>query len=108
MLVALAAVGQAQSTRQNRTQRLVYGFGIGVGCRLAGLAMTNVVTNNPKAVPLLYVLPIGASIISLILITTASQPWASRWFAERVAPRFQRAIAPLARLFARPAATAGG
>ncbi len=73
VLIALAAVGQAQSTRQNRSQRLVYGFVIGAGCRLGGLAVSNVVALTPKAVPFLYAIPIGAAILALVVMATASQ-----------------------------------
>jgi lipopolysaccharide export system permease protein len=72
-LIALATVGQAQSTRQNRSQRLVYGFVIGAGCRLGGLAASNVVALTPKAVPLLYAIPVGAAILALAVMATASQ-----------------------------------
>ena len=49
VLIALAAMGQAQSTRQNRTQRLVLGFVVGAMCRLCGLAVSNAVVVSPKA-----------------------------------------------------------
>lgn len=66
VLIALAAVGQAQSTRQNRTQLLAYGFVIGTACRLGGLAVSNLVTLKASATPLLYIIPIGAGTIALI------------------------------------------
>lgn len=81
VMIALAAMGQAQSTRQNRTQRLVFGFVIGAMCRLGGLAVSNAVVVSPKAVPLLYAIPIGAAVIALVLIATASQPRALNWNA---------------------------
>ena len=81
VMIALAAMGQAQSTRQNRTQRLVFGFVIGAMCRLGGLAVSNAVVVSPKAVPLLYAIPIGAAAIALVLIATASQPRALNWNA---------------------------
>ena len=89
VLIALAAVGQAQSTRQNRSQRLVYGFVIGAAGRLGGLAISNVVAANEKAVPILYAIPVGAAVVSLTLIATASQPWFRRWFNQRISSWFQ-------------------
>ena len=111
-MIALAAVGQAQSTRQNRSQRLVYGFVAGVACRLGGLAMSNVVAVNAHAVPILYAIPVGATVVSLTLIATASQPRFGRWYHETVAPVVAAATQPVARLFARlfarPVRAAGG
>jgi lipopolysaccharide export system permease protein len=74
VLIALASVGQAQSTRQNRSQRMIYGFIAGVGCRLGGLAVSNLVVVTPAAVPLLYAIPICASVASLVIMMTAAQP----------------------------------
>jgi lipopolysaccharide export system permease protein len=68
VMVALAAVGSAQSTRQNRTQALVLGFVVGAGVRLAGLALNNVVVVNPKLIPLLYVLPLAAIVGSIVVL----------------------------------------
>ncbi|MDZ4842464.1 MAG: hypothetical protein SH859_10035, partial [Hyphomicrobium aestuarii] len=68
VLIALATVGRAQSTRQNRTQWMVAGFFAGAGTRLVGLAASNLVTSSAAAVPLLYAIPIGASVVSLAMI----------------------------------------
>ena len=108
VLIALAAVGQAQSTRQNRSNRLIYGFVIGATCRLAGLAVNNLVSVNPKYVPVMYALPIGASLISLVLIMTATQPRLARWIKERTEPTVQAVTVRLTRMFARQARAAGG
>lgn len=83
VLIALAAVGQAQSTRSNRNWLLTYGFIAGTGARLGGLAVSNLVVVNAKAVPLLYAIPVGASVIAVIMMATANQP-ALSW------PRFGR------------------
>ena len=87
VLIALATVGQAQSTRQNRTQLLVYGFVIGVGMRVGGLALSNVVVLKPGAVPLLYGIPIAAALLSLMMMATATQPRWQRAFAQLLARR---------------------
>ncbi len=107
VLMALAAAGQAQSTRQNRSQRLVYGFALAAACRLAGLALSNLVAVTPKAVPALYGVPIGAGLISLILMATATQPRFSIWLSRRLEPMSEAIAAPFQRLYAR-AARAGG
>lgn len=108
VLIALAAVGQAQSTRQNRTQLLLYGFVIGAGCRLVGLAVSNVVAVNPNAVPLLYAIPVGAAVISLIIMATASQPRWKRAISRKLAPLTDQLAQPLARLGRTAAAVKSG
>ena len=74
VMIALATVGRAQSTRQNRTQWMVIGFVAGAGCRLAGLAVNNVVTVTAAAVPLLYIIPLGGAAAGLVLMITANRP----------------------------------
>lgn len=74
VLMALAVVGQAQSTRQNRNARMGLCFLAGVGLRLAGMATNNVVTMNASAVPLLYVIPLVAIVASLVLIVRGARP----------------------------------
>jgi len=82
VLIALATAGQAQSTRQNRSQRLVYGFAIAAGCRLSGLAVSNLVAITPSAIPVLYGIPAAASVISLTLMATANLPSVSAWVRQ--------------------------
>ena len=60
VLIALAYVGQAQSTRTNRNQALFGGFAAAALLRLVGLALNKLVVLRPEAVPLMYLLPIGA------------------------------------------------
>ncbi|MFA5900084.1 MAG: LptF/LptG family permease, partial [Hyphomicrobium sp.] len=45
-LIALAAVGQAHTTRQNRVQQVALAFLIAAGLRLGGLALNNMVVLN--------------------------------------------------------------
>ena len=73
VLIAIATVGRAQSTRQNRTQWMVIGFVAGAGCRLAGLAVSNIVAVSASAVPLVYAIPIGGALASLIVIITSGR-----------------------------------
>jgi len=101
VLMALATAGQAQSTRQNRSQRLVYGFAIGAGCRLGGLAVSNLVAITPNAVPVLYGIPLLASLISLVIMATATQPRLSVWVTRRLSPFIDAIRLPIQRLFQR-------
>jgi len=68
VMIALAAVGNAQSTRQNRARNLVAGFAAAAGIRLAGLGLDNVISMKPDLTPLVYVLPVGAILCALIVI----------------------------------------
>ncbi|HRD77576.1 MAG TPA: LPS export ABC transporter permease LptF [Hyphomicrobiaceae bacterium] len=60
VLIAVAFVGQAQTTRQNRMEAIIVAFVIAAACRLGGLAATNVVALRASALPLLYGIPIAA------------------------------------------------
>lgn len=73
VLLAVAMVGQAQSTRQNRHARMGVCFLVGVGLRLAGFAMNNVVTIHAAAVPALYLIPAAAIGGSMILIVRGTR-----------------------------------
>ena len=68
-LIALAWVGQAQSTRQNRMHYVVAAFVIAVSARVAGLALNNIVSVETAMAPLVYVLPIGAAGVALWLMS---------------------------------------
>jgi lipopolysaccharide export system permease protein len=68
VMIALAAVGQAHSTRQGRTKQVTTAFVLAAGLRLVGLAANNVVVVSASAAPLLYALPLGGILISVWLI----------------------------------------
>jgi lipopolysaccharide export system permease protein len=68
VMIALAAVGQAHSTRQGRTKQVTTAFVLAAGLRLVGLAANNVVVVSAAAAPLLYALPFGGILISVWLI----------------------------------------
>ena len=67
-MIALAAVGQARSTRQNRIQQVTLAFVLAAALRLGGLALNNIVVMNAQAVVLLYGVPIAAILGSLWVI----------------------------------------
>ncbi|HRK17370.1 MAG TPA: LptF/LptG family permease [Hyphomicrobiaceae bacterium] len=60
ILIALAFAGQAQTTRQNRTNALVVGFVVAVGVRLGGIAAANATIVRPHMLWLMYAVPIVA------------------------------------------------
>lgn len=94
-LMALAFIGQAQSTRQGRVQRMAVAFALAVGLRLAGLAANNIVTINTNAVPLLYAIPIAATAVALLRISRATMARSGPTLSERVADVVAPYLAPL-------------
>lgn len=96
VLIALAAVGQAQSTRQNRMQGVVLGFVAAAGARLGGLAVNNLVALDPVYIPLLYAIPVVAGIASLLVISRNARPRAGpsriEVLSDRIGAAFQPAI----------------
>lgn len=84
VLMAVAMVGQAQSTRQNRHARIALCFLAGVGLRLAGLAVNNIVVVYASAVPILYLIPLGAVVLSMILIVRGVRQSARAAWVDRI------------------------
>ena len=73
-LIALAAVGQAHSTRQNRVQQVAIAFVLAAALRLGGLALNNIVVINEAATPLLYALPLSAMLGALMIMEQRPPP----------------------------------
>lgn len=68
ILIVLAFMGQAQSTRTNRMQGIVTAFGVAVGCRILGIAAANAAAVRTSATYLLYLVPFAAALISIGMI----------------------------------------
>jgi lipopolysaccharide export system permease protein len=66
IIIVLAFVGSAQTTRQSRVKGLIGAFAVGVLCRMLGIAANNAVAVRPGAAFLLYVIPVGAGLIAAI------------------------------------------
>ena len=99
ILIALAAAGQAQSTRQARTERMVIGFIVAVGCRMTGLAANNLVVMNPVFIPLLYAIPAVASAAAMLQIVINAKPRRTRLLSDRLSDTFRPIIDRLTRTF---------
>lgn len=84
VLIALAAVGQAQSTRQNRMESIVAGFLLATGCRFAGLAANNIVVLKPATAALLYAIPILAGTIAIYMMARLARPHRTVSVSDRV------------------------
>jgi lipopolysaccharide export system permease protein len=70
-LIAVAAVGQAHSTRQNRAKQVALALILAATMRLGGLALNNVVVLNAAATPIMYLLPLSAMLGSLLIMERA-------------------------------------
>ena len=68
VLIAVAFIGHARTTRQNRIQAIVAAFLISTGARLGGLAGTNVVALKVALTWVVYAIPIGGAVLALALI----------------------------------------
>jgi lipopolysaccharide export system permease protein len=60
VIIAIALLGHARTTRESRWGQILTAFGIAVGLRVAGLTANNLVTLNAWAVALVYAIPLGA------------------------------------------------
>jgi len=94
-LMALAFIGQAQSTRQGRMQLMGIAFASAVALRLGGLAANNIVTINTSLVPVLYLIPLTAMGFALFRISRATQQRRGPAMIERVVDAVTPLVAPL-------------
>lgn len=67
VLLTVAFIGQAQTTRQNRVQAIVAAFLLAAGCRLGGLAGTNLVALKPANTWIVYAIPVGAMVVGTLM-----------------------------------------
>ena len=108
VLMVIAFVGQAATTRENRTRSMIAGFCIAFGCRISGIGAANLAVINPNATAMLYAIPLGACLFACIGIWRNMRPrrtpaWLLAWQNKRAA-----LAAAIARPFlAKPVATAG-
>ncbi len=73
VLLAVAFIGHARTTRQNRVQAIVAAFVIAMAARLAGMAGTNIVALKPAAIVLVYAIPIMACLLAFAMIMARRQ-----------------------------------
>lgn len=74
VLIALATVGNAQSTRDNRNKALTNAILLASLARLTGLGLNNFVASNPHMFFVLYLLPSLAIVLALIAIRRNARP----------------------------------
>jgi lipopolysaccharide export system permease protein len=74
VLLTVALIGRAQSTRQNRWEAIAAAGVICIGARVAGLAVNNLVTLNARWVPVLYLIPLGMCLVGILMIQLGGRP----------------------------------
>jgi lipopolysaccharide export system permease protein len=74
VLIVLALMGQAQTTRQNRVNSVVGAFGVALGCRIVGIAEANSVVVHPNLHAILYAVPLAAGLVALFTIARRLYP----------------------------------
>lgn len=84
VLLTVAFIGQARSTRQNRVEALVMAFVVSALFRIGGLAANNLVVLHASAVPLLYLMPLGGIALALFLIQRNALPRSGPSLTERL------------------------
>ena len=99
--IALAAVGQAHSTRQNRVQQVAIAFVLAAVLRLGGLALNNFVVMDAAATPFLYALPLSAILGSIFLMERARRRLSTSRFPGIILDPVADAFAHLAGLIGR-------
>ncbi|MDX2289593.1 MAG: LPS export ABC transporter permease LptF [Hyphomicrobiaceae bacterium] len=104
VLIAIAAIGQAQSTRQNRTERMIMGFVLAAAVRLAGLAVSNLVVIDARYIVVLYAIPILAMVAAFLVILRNARPRAGPTLSDRIGDL----LAPLLARLPRPSFSRAG
>jgi lipopolysaccharide export system permease protein len=77
MLLALVFMGRPRTTRQAQVKAIVAAFAIAVGCRILGFVASNNVAIRPSAGWVLYAIPMGLALISIVAMQYLVYP--RRW-----------------------------
>lgn len=101
VLIAIAFVGQAQTTRQNRVESMVLAFIAAAALRLAGLAATNFVTLRASAVPIVYALPLVAAVLAAVTANLRMRPRQSSKLAQGLIAAWETFQGATAKLYHR-------
>jgi lipopolysaccharide export system permease protein len=68
VLLVVAFMGQAQTTRTSRMQAVIAAFAVAVLSRVLGITCANMVVVRPAAAPLLYAVPAAAALLAAVAI----------------------------------------
>lgn len=101
VLMVLAFMGQAQTTRTSRTQAVILAFAIGVFYRVVGIMVANYVVVRPKMALLLYVPPAIAALTAAMMVQWRLYPHRRSRLALAVIPLTNRAVSSIAAVWPR-------
>lgn len=73
VFVVIAFVGQSRSTRSSRIESLVIAFLVATAFRMAGFAVNGAASRSASMVYMMYAIPIGAIVLSLIIMSRAKR-----------------------------------
>jgi len=104
VMIVVALIGQAQTTRQGRTQSVVIGFIVASAARIGGFAAMNLLTLKASAIWLVYAIPVLSFLAALALAKWRMTPRLGRL---QVVSRLE-SIAERWRTRPRPAGAARG
>ncbi len=99
VLIALAFMGQAQSTRTSRTKAMVASFVAAAIFRVLGLAANNMIARDDSAIPLLYLVPVAGIAFALLIIRITGRPTAAGRALTAMQFRIEEAVMALIRIF---------
>lgn len=91
-ILPVLALGQAQTTRQGRGVVILTTVVVATALRVIGLMLAGVSANQPIFVPLLYILPLGCIVLSLVAILRGFRFSASDGIASAVIETVQRLL----------------
>jgi len=106
ILIAVASIGQAQSTRSNRSRALVFGFVAAAVLRVIGLTANKVAVAEAWASLLLYAVPILGGVIAFVAIMNNARPRPRPTWRRNLDDRFVAAGAAIQRRLSRKPRTA--
>jgi lipopolysaccharide export system permease protein len=101
VLLVLAFMGQAQTTRTSRTQALIFAFAVAVFYRVLGITAANFVVSRPATAPLLYAVPACAAVSAAIMTQWRLYPRRRSKLSRAVGAAAERAGAASAALWPR-------
>ena len=97
VMMVMALLGHAQTTRQNRNQAAVLAFALAVGCRILGIVSANAAAVRASAIPLMYVVPLTAVVLAAALTQWHALPRRSSRLGLALTGLLRQVISPLAR-----------
>jgi lipopolysaccharide export system permease protein len=68
VLLVMASMGQAQTTRQSRVQGVVGAFTVAIVCRVVGIGVTNMVVVRPWMASVVYAVPVVAAVLAAMFV----------------------------------------